>query len=488
MYKINKPVQIIFIPIVTIGIILCAITPNYFTTTRILSITALLIGEAGLSFIPVLAFYPKASITQAITLATVYFFTTFLICFAAWGINSFGITSDYAFLIKDGEFQINTHALFVSNIFSLLALILSFKLVYQEESKSTKKDKGYSKDRPKFVGFQKPLLKQPEHVKKVESYSSKKDALDEDLIKPFEFEPEIEISTKDLPEESSGKLFSHKEEETQTPSEFFDDGETTSLVKKTLEKPKPIQLTPFQSSDIKKDLAAIFEQYSSLNAVRKLTFDKSKKILDDQKEQERKRRQIEVHVEGEDIHDASFRQISETEKLEEIREELKKELQEELKAKLTQEIPDKSIKTIKEELIESLKEEIKKELVEKTKEVSQEDINTLKGKLATLNNKELKIAGSFILSKEGNLLAEEWREKQVLQESAYKSITQLFRIVSKEINKTNQGSLFHILLESENGTLALAKLKDKILAINTKGTGENNSGQILRAISSIEEN
>ena len=79
MYRLTGPIIIIFIPLVIIGIICVALTPNYFTVTRILSFSALLIGEAGLSFIPVLAFYPKATPLQGFVLALIYFFMSFFL-------------------------------------------------------------------------------------------------------------------------------------------------------------------------------------------------------------------------------------------------------------------------------------------------------------------------------------------------------------------------------------------------------------------------
>ena len=47
--------------------------------------------------------------------------------------------------------------------------------------------------------------------------------------------------------------------------------------------------------------------------------------------------------------------------------------------------------------------------------------------------------------------------------------------------------MLHLLLESEDGILAFADMENKILSLHTSGTGEFFSGQILRALSEIEE-
>lgn len=538
MYRLTGPNLILFLPIVLIGIIFCSITPNYFGASRILSLLSLLIGEAGMSFIPVLALFPKARPLQAILLALIYFFTTILICFAAWAINNLGFPGKYAFMWKDGEFNLNTYSLFVANLFSLISLILNFRLIYDEELTKEIQLRGtknkYSQ-KSRFTGFQKPLLKRPEFKQtpgfsfaKKENYETKskfKKDFEEDFGKPFEFEPETLISPESLPEESSGGLFAEKETKPKpTTSDFFDTEEPSlSTVKapkvEIQEKPKPIQVSPFPPSSIKDDLAAIFEQYSSLDAVKKLTGGRSSKQTQYQKKtrhskskpyelpKEKESSQISVHIEGEDIHEASFRQISEKEKLDEIKEELKKELKEEIKEKVTeiekpQEEIIQSIKTIKDELIESLKEEIKKEFtVERPKEITketteepeeeekitEEEISDLQETLNKIN-KEPKVTGSFFINKNGKLIIETWKEKPVLHKEVDKTISQVFNSLNNQINKTNQGSLSHILLESENGTMVLADIynDNKILTVSTTGTTPSDSGQILRVLSEIE--
>ena len=99
MYRLIGPKIIFFIPIVLIGIVVVALTPNYFGVTRTLSLSALLLGQSGLSLIPILALYPKASPAQAAILGAVYFFTTFIICFAVSGINNLGWPGNFAFEI-----------------------------------------------------------------------------------------------------------------------------------------------------------------------------------------------------------------------------------------------------------------------------------------------------------------------------------------------------------------------------------------------------
>src|SRR3989338_11458078 len=122
MYRLIGPKLILFIPIVVLGIFIVAFIPSRYGAERILSFTALLMGEAGLSFIPILALYPKATPIQAGLLAVIYFFITFIICFSAFGINGLGWPGNYAFALRDGNFVINTFALFAANIFSTLAL------------------------------------------------------------------------------------------------------------------------------------------------------------------------------------------------------------------------------------------------------------------------------------------------------------------------------------------------------------------------------
>ena len=94
----------------------------------------------------------------------------------------------------------------------------------------------------------------------------------------------------------------------------------------------------------------------------------------------------------------------------------------------------------------------------------------------------------MFLSHNGAVIAESWKEKPVLHKNEHASISNKFNFFSKEINKTNQGEIYHILLESENGTLILANSENKILTVYSKGTGEANSGQILRTLIESEEN
>src|SRR3989338_3866862 len=460
MYRLTGPIIIIFIPLVIIGIICVALTPNYFTVTRILSFSALLIGEAGLSFIPVLAFYPKATPLQGFVLALIYFCTTLIICFGAWAINSLGITNDYSFILKEGEFQINTYCLFETNIFSAAALLLNFRLIYDEEL--TKEFHNKAKKAPykkaqefKFAGFQSSTHKKPKFEE--EKGSSKEEIFGQ----PFE-----------------------------TTSEFI-----------PREKPKPIQLSPFPPQDIKKDLQAIFEQYSSLNAVKKLTSGITDKPRIKRKEHALPKQEISVHHEGDDIHEATFRQVSEEEKIKEIKEELKKELREEIEEKLTKEVmPDK---TESKEKFEEIKEEFKKELKELKEEIKSnalkekdqipeeetideipdiKDNEDLKSNLLKINN-EAQVLGSAFLKKNANLIIEEWKEKQVLHKKEdFTKAAKVYRYLNDQVIKTNQGGIYHILLESEGGTTVIADMNDKLLTVYTEGTGVVYCGRILRAL------
>ncbi|GEM_PF-3122546 len=572
MYRLIGPKLILFIPIVVLGIFIVAFIPSRYGAERILSFTALLMGEAGLSFIPILALYPKATPIQAGLLAIIYFFITFIICFSAFGINGLGWPGNYAFALRDGNFVINTFALFAANIFSTLALILNFKLLYDEELTKnfiSKQKSGY-KVKQRFFPSEKPFLKQPviggpiketSKQKKEEFKKSgmKSDSFEDEILKPFEFQPETEnINPEILPEESSGKLFSPKEKETNKTSDFFAEEESNEQIlfkdtldrfegerKTSVQQTKQSSSSPFPPSDIKDDLQAIFEQYSSLNAVKKLTSPKIEKQLLFQK-----RKSVEKPVadipqveskeepaslkEEEIIFDATYRQITEEEKLAEIKEELKKQLKEELEAKLQEQIQVKEeektkedltqsiqtlknelkkeleekeekiiqesqetkedlIRSLKKELIESLKEELKKEIVVPEQRIqkeepkpTREDLKKMSEILTTLNN-TLKSTSSMFLDYSGNLLTRGETDKRVIQEDVCKAIAGLFSTINKNITSTNQGKLLHVLLESEEGTLVLAETKNKILTIGTAGTGEASSAQILRAISEIEE-
>ncbi len=570
MYRLTAPKIVIFIPILILGIVLTIITPKYLGAIRIISLVALLIGELGLSFIPVLAFYPKVNPIQGLILGVVYFFTTFIICFATWGINDFSNIDSYAFLFKNGEFYINTHALFVANIFALIELLLNFRLVYDEDlAKQSQQKRKPHKDisRSQLSSFSKPLLKRPEFEKTASSTSSSKEKVKsssksdmdirEEFLKPFEFEPQVATSVENLPEESRGKLFSDevKEEKYDEKSDFFgteekdewEESEKPSEVKtvekvakveqvekvekvekiEKIEKPKPIQINPFPPSDIKKDLAAIFEQYSSLDAVKKLTANKVAKPISNRIEEDKSKRkpytlpkpQIAVHIEGQDVVDASFRQISEAEKLEEIKDEIKKELQETVTQE-TQKIEEtmqktsntkdeiiESLKNIKEELILSLKEEIKKEFVEeqqnikrlvteneKDDEVEEEinkrkdaDLPQLNEQLDTVNKHPQTICSAFI-DFSGKILVAKQNDNQILLTNEHGNIlAKSFSNADKEISKTNQGNLCNLLLESDDGTLVLAKTDDRLLGVLSKGKGEIYTANILRLVSEVEE-
>ncbi len=539
MYRLSGPNIIIFIPILIIGIFVVAFTPHYFMQSRIMSLVSLFIGEMGLSFIPVIALFPKATFIQAIILAVIYLLTTIAIFLGSWGINTLGWPGEYSFIIRDDELHINTFALFASNFFSLISLITNYRLVYDEDL--TQKSKIPSKKPGIFNSFNKPKLNRPKFEESTKSPtetfdkpSASKikdlgDDLEEDFWKPFDFEPEEKKASDTLPEESSGKLFSSKEVDVQkNESEFFDNEDSSKELKdpmfdlnpedssqKIIEKPKPIQISPFPPSNIKDELTAIFEQYSSLDAVKKITSSKPQKTIKRKSEEETKktysspRKQISVKVEGEDIHEASFRQITDAEKIEEIKESLKKELEQEIKLKLNldkesskesveaKENIIESIKNIKEELIESLKTEIKKEFseIEQQSEsliteitFTDDELETMGQKLTEIN-KTNQLIGSMYLSYSGNVLSESWNERTEASstENISKKAGQLFSQFNKQINKTKQGGLLHILLESKNGTLVMANEEDKLLVIQTKGTGEVYMGQLLRKLSELED-
>lgn len=482
----------------------------------------------------------------------------------------------YAFAIKDGDFIINTFSLFTANIFSALALISNFKLLYDEELTKNfiSKQKSSYKTKQRFFLSEKPLLQQPvtgstvkespkQKKEEVKKPKIKSDSFEDDILRPFEFQPETEdVNIETLPEESSGKLFSPKKKDTGKTSDFFDEEENEQMLfKDTLDlhetrretpaRQKPS--SPFPPSDIKGDLQAIFEQYSSLNAVKKLTSTKIEK-----KSLFQKRKQAENHAteiprieskdesapikekEDEVIFDATYRQITEEEKLAEIKEELKKQLKEELeqqalvkeeeknKEELNQsiqtlrnelkkeleeklqeklaseaeqeeatqklpEIKEELIKSLKIEILESLKEELKKEIIipeqkiqKEEPKISQEDIKKMAELLRTLNN-TVKCTSTMFLDYSGNLLVKGETDKRVIQEDSCKVIGNLFSTINKNIASTNQGKLLHVLLESEDGILALAESKSKILTMSTEGTGEGLSAQILRALSDVEE-
>lgn len=537
MYRLIGPRLVFFLTIIVIGVIVVTIIPKYYGAIRVLSFSALLLGEAGLSFLPVLALYPKATPFQAAMLAIIFFFTTFIICFSSSALNSIGIIPGTAFAFKSNEFVINTHSLFAANLFSFLALIINFRLVYDEEL--TKAVISKRKEAPykmrSFMPFQKTLLARPvgpeigtrsatTKRKKTEKKSLAYDPFEDEFTKPFEFETEgTAISPENLPEESSGKLFAPKKVVPAESSEFFEEeGNPFGGIVETIPKKSPKEASPFPPSNVMEDLQAIFEQYSSLNAVKKLTATKSEKLQEYQKRKLEKPRSEIVKEErkqdqeaGGEVFDATYRQITEEEKLLELKEELKKQLEEELHEKLLREKEEKgevkerkteskeevleSIETIKDELkrelIESLKEEFKKEVVQSKldsgearakKEISKEEADKYKDKVRMLKE-DPAYRGLMFLDMDGNVIFEDWVQKQVLQGPITNSLTRLFELTGNEISKTSQSKLLHMLLESGDGTLLIALLQNQLLTVHTVGTGEAHTGSLLRKTSEIEE-
>ena len=591
MYRLVGPNLVFFIPLIIIGSGLAAACPNYFGTTRILSFTSLVIGEIGMSFIPVLALFPRVTPGQGILLAVIYFITNLIMCFAAWCVYTLGGSANYAFLLKDNQFHVNIYSLFISNLFSLASLVLCYRLAYDEEltKEFHKKRQQAPKGKFGFSSFRNPLLRRPEHEtrksfgttssqsQKIKQKDKTENFFDTTDDKPFEFAVEEEVKLEDLPEESKGELFSPFEQESTEKSDFFDQEPSKQDFPTSSHTEKPASLkSPFEEKsrsktstiapphDIKNDLAAIFEQYSSLNAIKKLTTTKAEKLYRKKRRTKRpyviskEEPEISVQIEGEDIQEASFKQISDKEELQELKETFKKELQDEVSTTLQQkageleevkqtfkkELQDEvlqalnekskqlekslkekevfkedilsSLKEIKGELIQSIKEEIKTKFEEKKSEekpklfeepVKQEEKITEEQPQETLVteddqielpfvdnweqtliniNKESNVMGSLLLNKDGKIISENSPEKQ-LPAITHPSLLQIFTSVNEQINNTNQGSLCHLLLESENGTLVLGSLEDKILTVYTKGTGEIYTGQLLRALSKVEE-
>ncbi len=522
MYRLSGPNIIFFIPLLIIGIFVVALAPHYLVQSRIVSLGSLLIGEIGLRFIPVIALFPKATLIQATALALIYMLTTIATCFAAWGINALGWPGEFSFLIKNDELNINTYALFISNIFSFFILVTNYRLKYDEELAKNRETPSKEKKRGIWDGLIKPRLNRPnfyegasppvQSTEKTKSQKTKSSSstMDDEFWKPFEFEPELNKTSTNLPEESSGKLLAKESEikETKKESDLFGNEELmleeSSSSYKTIEKPKPIKISPLPPSNIKEELTAIFEQYSSLDAVKKLTSSKSEKEIKRRPERESKKPyslpkpQMSVKVQGEDIHEASFRHISEAEKIEEIKESLKKELEEELKSKIisgtTKEVQKdisepkeniiESIQNMKEELIESLKSGFKKEFPPPV--FSNKESENIHKKLKEINKHDL-VTGSMYLNYNGNVLSEDWNEEVKLPDKTSKEISQFFNQTNKQINKTKQGALLHILLESKNGSLVVANHDDKLFAIQSKGTGEIYLGQLLRKLAELTE-
>ena len=475
MYRLIGPKSLIFICLTLIAIFFVSSVPYYFSQLRIMSVVSLLVGEVALSFIPVIILFPKATLVQALILGVIYLLSTLMICFGAWGVNALGWTGQLSFVIRAGQFYLNTLALFTANFFALIILMLNFKLKYDEElTKEAKNARNpFSKDinppsfnRPKFTESEQKSSKQ----KSSSSTFSTKSSLDEDFWKPFEFEPEISTTSHKLPEESSGNLFSTElkdihPEEKSLDSEFQQEDDTVST-KETIqaEKPKSAQLSSSQPTDIKNEIAAIFEQYSSLDSIKKITSTKTDKPSKNKFDQERRKKRqkdkstMSIKVEGEgDVHEATFRQLSEEEKIDDI----------------------------KEELLASLKSELKKELEDEPNEPTQEDLDLLAKNLAELSRNE-KIHGSLYANLNGNLILDNVKENHQFPTDVSKDLSQLFNNTNKQISKTKQGNLLHILLESSNGTLILANTDDMLLAVKSNATKETDIGQHLKEITELE--
>ena len=554
MYRLKGPKFYLFFPILVIGIIFVAMSPRYFGAGRLLSLSAFILGEVGLSFIPALALYPKASPIQASILAGIYLLTVMITCVLAGATSHLGSAGKIAFMIKDGEFYINTFALFAANAFSLINLVLNFRLIYDEELAKQYRAKAKNREQPinrgNVSGFQKTFSTPPKPASINREKSSSKifpeEALSEDILseknwKPFEFEPDTSsIDPVNLPEESKGALFSSNvKEEKNEESEFFaSEKNAAETTEKHIERPKPIKLTTSKPGDIRTDLQEIFEQYSSLNAIKKLTASKKAKVdkfkteLKDDVKSKRQHTsqespQISIKIEKtleEDVREGSFRQITEEENIQELREKLKKEIEEEIKQKLIEqnakagkgdgfqkpeELKEniiKSIHDIKGELIESLKKELKKELIEANEttpkepsiskdiekkerneefKISEKELEKLKVNLAKISKTPKVIDGAYI-NKKGTLLSEAPSSIHNINDKLRLNMAGFLTSINNEISKTNQGNICHVILESEEGLLVLANSKENILAVCTNGTGPAYTGQILKALSELD--
>lgn len=511
MYRLDGPKFFLFFPLILIGIFLVALSPHYLLQQRIISLSALFIGEMGLSFIPVIALFPKASFFQALTLASIYLSTNLLICFGAWGINTFGWPGQFSFDVKYGELHLNTYSLFIANLFAFAILISNFKLIYDEELTKQQRSIPRKKGVSLFAKFSKPTLSRPDfgEAAKASSKTPDKESLkpkqkgdsefEEEFWKPFEFEPEINKAPEKLPEESSGSLFSGEENisRKEEGANIFDSETILEEPAIKPEKPKAIQISPLPPSNIKEELSAIFEQYSSLDAVKKLSSAKPGGTAKPKSEREKRKfaskekPEISVNIEGQDIHNASFRHISEAETIEEIKETLKKEIEESHGD--SQENIIESIRNIKDELIESLRTEIKKEITEEVKplrekmeEVNEEEVFILQENISNLLE-DKSISGASYIDRSGSVLTEEWLNEDSLGTSP-EVLTQLATDLNQRINETNQGNLLHVLLESKDGIIVIANLEDKILAVKSRETNERYIGQLLTSISETEEN
>lgn len=519
MYRLTAPNLFIFIPVIIIGILFATLTPGYINANRILSLISLIIGQIGMSFIPVISLFPKANLLQAIILAISYFLTTFIICFATWGIYNLGLTEDYAFLWKDDIFHVNIASLFVANIIAFINLIFCYKLIYDEEMTKEFHAKGrkFKKvSRNKLSDFKSSILNRPsfekgksyterprQGVSSSPSKATKKEDLflDEDFGKPFDFEPEKEAISDKLPEESSGELFTQEIKEGPLQSDFFTDD--VNFKSDFIETKNDFNRSSstgsveesFQSSinlptDIKDDLAAIFEQYSSLDAVKKITNEKVEKIQEKKKELfSFPKEEIKINIKDEDIEEATFRQVSESEKIEELKKTFREDIKEENEIKPKPQIQNMQeslidIPVVQESKIEVVENKIETEnKVEVENDFTQEEINLLNESLNAVNSQP-KVTGSMFISPAGKVITENVKNKTSLKEG---NMVGLFSHYNEEISKTNQGGLSHLLLESEDGTVVMANLENLLLTVITEGKGEDYTGQILRAVTKVEE-
>ena len=494
MYRLSGPRIIFFTPLLVISVFIIALIPHYFVQFRIMSLFSMIAGEIALSFIPVIVLYPKASITQASILALIYLLMTLITCVGGWSINTFGWPGQYSFLLKGQEFHINTYALFASNVLSLILLTINFKLYFDEDSsKRVKSPKNYQ-GTGNLGRSRSPSLSRPDFGAKKESkkqvgsqeFKVKEGAFSEDYLEPFTFEPELDVAELKLPEESSGSLYSEQKTTSDIKSgesDFFEED-------KPVETTKPIQLSPFPPSSIKDDLSAIFEQYSSLDAVKKITSTKRTPSRKRTGKESGKISPLESTKESEEIFEATFRTVSEEEKIEEMKQSLKKEIEEEISKKT--ENPEKEIKieTLKDELIKSLKSELKKELItseqysyEPDDVILEENLNIINENLSGIDSSE-KIELTTYITSSGQLLP---KKSDKLPDNEGQNIVNLFNQSASIIRKTNQGNLLDLLLESENGILLIVNQDGQFLTVKSSGTSENHIGQLLKTLSEVEE-
>lgn len=476
MYRLLPPNLIIYIPYIVIGVIFATVVPNYLTGTRILSIVSLIIGQIGMSFVPVIALFPKANLIQSVILAITYFVTTFIICSFSWGLYTLGLVPEYSFIWKDEQFHVNIASLFIANIISFASLLTCFKLVYDEELAKKMHSKGKTTLFKGFRGLgfttgEMPQMKKSPNFETPKSNNPQQpfnkregDIFQDDIIKdfgkPFEFHAEKEITKESLPEESSGKLFSSPEQKKSEISDFFSEPE-----KEKIEPLKSTIIAP--PKNIKDELAEIFEQYSSLDAV--------KKIQDETEVSPKKSKKTEevlFKLDSEDIEEATFKQID-------IPIE-SKTIPEEALALDIQGDTDVIQKPLQEE---AKVEEIKQEEKEVMPKYSQGEIQHLNALLNELKVDDSIVAGIF-LAQDGEAITH-----QIFNDSTFnfnEALTSVFKILNLYINKTNQGNLSNLLLESDNGSVLIALVEGKFLALISNKYGEINTANMLRALSKIE--